>query len=274
MAGGLRSNYLRTIRQDSPWLYWRFPTLNPAHYETIPDLTIGGSRSGVWWNPGAVAGLCAPSILGETAVTDNPPDYCYNPTVGAAAGALPYSGPWSSDLPIKVGVNRTYEWWAKRTSGYAANGMMFWSQASTPITASNGAYVYWAVNTRNIVFAPNGSASAGVTWIDAVPLGPNNNGSDVLVHYVLRFDDVASTAELFINNVSKGVKTGLATAQTYVSNGGLRIGEWAAASVYGQYPWLGKFDEFAIYTGALSTERITAHYLAGIQDPAKRAMFF
>lgn len=89
-----------------------------------------------------------------------------------------------------------------------------------------------------------------VTWASSAP------AYDTWTHWMLVYDDTADTVELFVNGVSKGLKTGI-TAQWHTGSA-LQIGRYQSGQYYyGNQAW------FSVFEKALSSAEILALYNAG-----------
>lgn len=246
--------YKEEVMADSPMLYWRMNDASKAQFATIAD-SSGNGNTGNYWSGCSTAASILPGD-NTTSATELTP---------TSSGVM-YNGP----TLLTAGTTRTIEIWAIRTSlaSDKANPdiAMTFTQSSAPSSGQTGAYCFWGgrfgATARTVQFNPHGNTGGGGTWVDVLPLGPNSNGTNVLVHQVIVWDDSAKSAELYINGVSQGVRSPVGTPGAS-DQGDLRAGAWIAVSG-SFYHWPGYLDEFAIYNGALSATRIKAHYDIGV----------
>lgn len=246
------SQYSAAVIADTPYLYWRFNDANKAQLATVTD-SSGNSHPGNYW----FGCSSSDSLLPNDS----------NKSVRLARGnlGLVYNGPAvivaGATITIECILNRA----ALGDSAITSDFMMPFSQTANPTSGQTGAYCFWGgrfgYSARTVGIAPHGNSGAVTSWTDALPAGPNGDGTGQTIHQAIIFNDTAHTAELFLNGVSQGVKTGVSAAST-ADQSDLRLGSWWAASQPYNYLWDGRIDEFAVYSSALSPTRILAHYNA------------
>jgi len=228
--------YRSVVLEDDPVLYWR---LNESGNLEVEDRS-GNERKGEYRNE---AGLGAPGALEGDPDTSVALDEA---KAGYVKGLTydPFSG------------TKTFELWAKRTSAHEKEDVLF----SGTNGGTAGVFAYIKEGTDNIRLTLNGFGTTA-TWEHAWP------ADEAWVHLVFVVDPSALKATLYVNGVSKGEKTISAYGGTA---GNVRIShDNAVGALKGAFPgWL---DEFAIYEGPLSAERVQAHYEAGSRAPAPPA---
>lgn len=249
--GATSSTYASTVLADSPALYWKLNESGASGTNVYADSSGNGNLGSQY----LVAGQSVPGAI-----------------INSSDTAVHLSGDVNSLIfapiynPFVAGSQRTFEMWIWRD--YPNNAGFFMTFAGGHGAGTDSAYCFWGTGgggfaLGTVDFSPNGNnAGTKATWTNAIPLGPNGDTSGQWIHQVVTYDDSAHVAELFINGVSQGQKTGLST---YVSNDVLRIGHWFESNViFGHLP--AAYDEIAVYPSILSAARIKAHYLAGIAN--------
>ena len=223
-------SYESEVLADGPAMYWRF---GESAGTTAQDETAN-NRDGTY--VGCTLGQTG-AVFGDadTAVDlDGIDDFVrgsYNPFTNATV--------------------RTFEGWANRDVTGAVHALFGGVGNPSPqmTIASAGP-------ASTVEFRPDrGQGGAGdiASWTSAWP------GTAQWVHWVLIFDESADTAELYINNVSQGVVSGVTRA--YPASPGNFV---AGSVVDGALSWFdGRMDEVAVYESALSATRIGVHYTVG-----------
>ncbi len=219
--------YAELVLDSGPAAYWR---LGESSGTSAADASANG-------NDGTYAGGHALGFAGAIAAD---PDTAVELTNAKGRIETPYS-------PFAKGSKRSYEGWAFREEPEGF-GVLF----SGPRLGNSPALYTSAGDPKRVRFdarAEGGSAAVG--WADALP----DDGA--WFHWVLRFDDAANTAELFVNGVSKGTR---AVSEPYHSHpGAFRAGNYAAKA----NSWNGALDEVAVYEDLLDAATVCAHYEAG-----------
>ncbi|HEX8051734.1 MAG TPA: LamG-like jellyroll fold domain-containing protein [Thermoleophilaceae bacterium] len=142
--------------------------------------------------------------------------------------------------PFVNGTASTFEGWAKRTDTSGTH-TLFGGNAST-----RAPILYVPEGSRDILWYSD--VGTGQTrWPDAAPTG-------AWFHWAYVFDEVADTAELFINGVSRGVRT--VTDPYNATPGNLSFGAYAG----GSNGFKGSLDDVAVYPRALSATEIARLY--------------
>lgn len=241
--------YTQTVLAENPLFYYRLNETTTAQFSPVSD-SSGNNNNAEYWT-GCTS---ANGILYSTSNKGIFFDFSNN-------GAV-HNGP----LIISPASTVTIELWAVRTSVAGTLGMTF-SQGSLPSSGNTGAYCYWGgqfgVTQRTVVFSAHGNAAdANVAiWVDAIPAGPNGTGINTIVHQVITFNAVTQTAELFINGVSQGTRTGLGPPGPS-DQGSFRLAHWWSGNQI-LYHWRGVLDEVAGYNTILSADTIRRHYELG-----------
>jgi RHS repeat-associated protein len=159
--------------------------------------------------------------------------------------------------PFLNGASRTFTGWANRDRQDKLDALFGGktSDQSAPQLILGGS---GALPAASVKFSPAGNSGSSVTWDNAWP------GSGQWVHWALKFNEPADTAELFINGQSKGVKS--LTTQWATNPGPLLLGAWGGNDgAWTIFDFDGKLDEFAVYEGALSPSDISGLYTNGPQ---------
>lgn len=225
--------YRSVILEDKPLLYWR---LNESGNTEVEDRS-GHERKGEYRNEAA---------LGASGALEGDPDAA----VGLDEAKAGYVKGLSYD---PFSGTKTFEIWAKRKAAHEKEDVFFGSTNG----GTAGVYAYIKEGTDNIRLTLNGFG-ATATWEHAWPT------DEAWVHVVFVINPSTLKATLYVNGVSKGEKTISAYGGTA---GNVRIShDNATGGIKGAFAgWL---DEFAIYEGELSAERVKAHYDAGTRAPA------
>lgn len=123
---------------------------------------------------------------------------------------------------------------------------------------STGRSFYWGIKQSDGVctLAVYSSGTVGVE--KTIDIGDMTAGT--WYHFVIAFDLSAGSAELFVNNVSKGTMTGFSTAGVYDSTAKVAIGDFGEAE--GNW-WDGKIDEIYLWFKCLTTDEIAVLYNDG-----------
>jgi hypothetical protein len=227
LANPFRDTYATEVLADNPLLYWRLGETSG----TAED-SSGNSRTGTY--SGATQGVT--SAIVSTTNRDKAADFDRVDDVVTSTYA-PYSG------------TITLECWIANIdnpSDGAANMVMLGAAAATQFLITTAGFVaFFYAGLSNVLW----DNDEGVNFDDGTThslAGPH--------HMVLTFNP-SGNGELFINGVSFGTKA----AGAYASNNNFQVGRHAATTA----AFGGTIDEVAIYSGALSSTRIQAHYNAG-----------
>jgi hypothetical protein len=186
----------------------------------------GNARTGAYTGSGVTYGV-AGALSGDanTAVTFDGVNGEVSSTYNPFTGSLSFDG------------------WDLRTA--SANRYDFFSA-----TGANAPNLRCDAATTDITFYPDlNTPGSVVTWAGACPIGS-------YFHWALTWNNATKTAELFINGVSQG--THVSTNAFGAAPGNIRIGTIPSVGKA-----IGTHDEFAIYSGVLSSARILVHYQVG-----------
>ena len=189
----------------------------------------GEDRDGTAFGGVLVGEAASSPIAGETTATDmdGVGNDVYEASSYALSGAVTITG------------------WASLDSTDGGGDILFGSAGG-----ANWHALQVAGTTRNVSWFSN--AAANGSWAATWPAGTGWH------HWALVFSDVANTAELFIDGVSKGQ---VAAAQPWGAVQGVQaFGAFAG----GQY-WDGKMAHVAIFERALSAAEIGGLYSVGIE---------
>lgn len=244
------SPYSQAVLADNPSSYWHLDDPVKSQYAVVADASGNGQTAAYWTGCSGASSLLR-NDAGGGAVSFAP-----------ASQGLIYAGP----TLIVAGAKATIELWAYRRTVGGLLGMTF-TQGSNPSTGNTGAYCLWGGEfgfpATGVEFAADGNASgAAAVWTTpGIPPGPNGDGTGQVIHQVIKWSDAGQQAELWINGVSQGVRTGLGSPAG--DQYGLALGYWAASSAV-NYLWDGVIDEVSTYSYLLSAARIQAHYAAGV----------
>lgn len=225
-------SYDALIISHNPQAYWR---LNDPPGTAAPGVANSG------WLGSVVDG----SVVGTMELsTDKPLANDSNPSVDFTAGGR-------IAIPFDPALNRTdafsYEVWYKQTGGTGSShrSPLWWRDE--PTLGDTRGWVHYVVGEGNTFQ----SSDVYTTWN-----GLDSNmlfAQDEWQHLVSTFD--GKTKKMYLNGVLIAVSTNAVLAVKPVTRPVTTI---SSAS----YPWIGNLDEVAIYTNALSSERVQAHYIA------------
>lgn len=212
---GYSSNVRAAILALTPALFWR---LNETAGTTITD-SSGNGRNGTY------SGI----TLNQTAIVpgDPSPDVCVN---------VPNSGTMNSTyVPNPNGTEvRTWMAFAKRTN--TADDDVYWGQ-----TGGSGGYSLKQNAGASSITLTNYSGTT-VTWTTT---GLSVNA---IHHIALVHDAGVGSAELYVNGISCGLKTGITLSAT------ANTATLGFAGVGGT--WTGNISEFAIFERGLTPQEI------------------
>jgi hypothetical protein len=230
--------YPNVIKSYLPSLYWR---LNETSGTVASDLS-GNGRDGTY---GSGVTLNQPS-----AIVDDPED--------ASALFNNNSNSYVSstfDLSdLSAGWQRTWVGWAFRNANTTTDVILAGQGARHPLFQ-----IY--TGTQNVHFYSDNTVATYANWVNAWP------GNRIWTHFALQIDDVANTAELFINGISKGKQTGMPPINPAAGQ------FWLGRQSGGPY-WNGYLDEIAFYPRLLSPTEISQIYNASfsLSPGAQRAV--
>jgi hypothetical protein len=224
--------YRSVVLEDDPLLYWR---LNASGGGEAEDRS-GHERPGEFRNE---------VQLGAAGALEGDPDAAalFDEAKASYVKGLTYD-PFSG--------TKTFEIWAKRKTAHEKHDVFFGGSNG----GGAGVFAYIQEGTSNIRLTLNGFGTTA-NWEGAWP------GDEQWVHLVFVVVP-GGKATLYVNGISKGEKAVSAYGGTA---GNVRVShDNAVGGVKGAFP--GYLDEFAIYEGPLSAERVTAHYEAATRAPA------
>lgn len=231
--------YASEVAADSPVLWWR---LGESSGTVANDSSAGGTFDGTY-NGGPTLG--ATSLLAtdsDTAVSlDGVNDYVsYSGTVIASSSAV------------------SVEMWFKMSTPAAVSYLF---QVRNATITSEFRVSMETTGALSVVANPTGTNSASFTTA-ATTFGDNQPH-----HLVLTYNDAGDTATLYVDGTSVGSGTVLGTSKLVeVTSVG------AGAQANGNTRMAGVIDEFAIYSTALSSTRVSDHYAAGVGSPANEVV--
>ncbi len=237
---------------------------NPLAYYHLNEASTGSS-SGVpnsGWLGSAVNG----AVVGTLALTND------TPLVGDSNPAMDFSAGGLIAIPFDAALATTnafsYEVWYKENVGSSGIRCPLWWR-DEPVLGDTRGWVHYmwdswdpSWNARGVVFQ---SSDVYTTW--------NGLGSATLYgqgewqHLVCTFD--GKTKKIYVDGVLVAVSTNALLAVKPVTRATMTISS-------SSYPWQGFLDEAAIYTNALSADRVQAHWFAarGANPPAVAPTFF
>lgn len=219
------SPYATAVLADSPLLYWR---LGEASGTTAADAS-GNGNTGTYTNV----------TLGATGLISGT-----DTAAGFAGGA---DERVESAVSIFAATTAyTFEGWAKRTDSLATYSLFGGA------SGSYGPRV--RVNTSGDITFETQYGFTPFTWAAAWP------GNGVAVHWAITVAAGATSAQLFINGVSVGTSAP-GSVPDWGQTAHLVAGSYNTIGA-GAESWKGVLDEYAVYTGILSSARIAAHYAA------------
>jgi hypothetical protein len=221
------ADYPSEVLADGPLLYLRFEDSNMTHNAPVADLGSVG-RGGTYIARGT-------SSMHPTAGAPGTGQAAYMPQTSTGSGAGNCIDVWFGDLIFWPPVI-TYEVWAHRNPGDGEDYARIFQQ--------NGD---WLQEGGPGIIAGPGTDDG--QWHHLV-VTYDSTGSDVL-------------EELYVDGVSVGTAMGIGEL-TY-PYGRLTIG--AEGNMWWMYNhFKGGVDEFAIYEGILSADRVAVHYGTGITE--------
>jgi Concanavalin A-like lectin/glucanases superfamily len=259
-AGG--GAYRDEVMADSPALYWRLGETSGTIANDETANNRDGTYTGVYELATSAYGHSEISAgepqIGEpgAGLVEGDPDHAAYATVGGGGMQIQ-----SSYNPFVNGTQRTFECLWNGGGVFAAMSLIGGNAAS--------AVPHWDLNTLsgNIRFVPNDTLTGATnvaTWTSVI--GPVNAGRSR--HLAVTFDEPNDVAELFVNGVSQGTRTGI-VAQ-YASPGNFVAGSRRATITGAVQGWI---DEVAVYEGILSAERIAVHARAAKSQKLKADVY-
>ena len=218
---------------DSPNGYWRLNEANgPIAYDSW-GLNYGGYSNAV--------------IYGVAGALTNDSDT-----------AVRFDGVNAkTDVPFAASLNAsnfTFECWARVTNGAGTYRSPLTSRDDNP----QRGYIFYA--------------SAGNTWEFWSGKGDMTGWHSIIgpavtlnqwVHLVGTYDSATQTKRFYVNSV---LIAEVVVAYAPNTSRPLRIGGGKTDDVLGTYFFPGDVDEVVVYGTALSSNRVRAHYLAGLQQ--------
>jgi len=257
-------NYEQAVLDDNPVVYLRFEDSNMAHGASAYD-------QGTLGKGGTYIGLGSSYVFGIT--NDNTPlgqaAYLYqiDPAGGAGAGIYIDDG----DAALNYD-DCTYEMWFACDGDITQWSRLFQHNNNWVVESGPGLMM----NSRNSEHGVNGQnhyPEYGIMGGDTTSYtGPGTGKTDdgFWHHIVITYDSTGSgvVKELFYDGYSRGTWVGPNDLRYDATQ--LVIG--AEGNIWYFYNKLvGAVDEFAVYDGILSPERILAHYVAA-PEPATLAL--
>lgn len=244
--------YDSLVLAKNPITYWRLNESSTVSYPGVPNSSFLGS---------AVDG----TVVGTLALSSD------TPLVGDSNPCIDFTAGGRIAIPFDRLLNQTnqfsYEVWYKENTGSSGIRCPLWWR-DEPVTGDTRGWVHYmwdnwdpAWNGRGVVFQ---SSDTFTTW----------NGLGTASLYAqsewqlldCTFD--GKVKKIYINGVLIAASTNAVLSVKPVQRAVTTISS-------GSYPWQGLLDEAAIYTNALSADRIQAHYVAarGTQPPAVAPTF-
>lgn len=225
------TTYTDEVLADSPWLYWK---LDETSGTTATD-SSGNGRSGTYTNS---------PTLNQTALINEGKSVDFDGTNDHVKYTLAsnFTGSFTMECWINSDTYASFPGvfgaWAANSSGNYGSNLQLSNTGSFDVNLARSNFTFWDVNVGGF-----GSVSTGTRY-----------------HVALVVDDVNDTAKVFINGTQAGSTiTGLGPIGLGASGKELRVGSLGSIGGF----WNGKIQGFAVYTTALSSTRILAHYNAG-----------
>ncbi len=239
-----RADYSSTVLSQNPAAYYHLnETVQPATYHPTNSGSLGASADGTY------NGL--PSV-------NQPGPFAGSVSVGLNGTSQSITTPWVAGLNTRP---FSFEIWANPglypEFAYLASSVQTSSPRSGWYLAQDNGSTFGLGNAYVVrMFYQNGTTPA-------ITLSAPITTAGVWTHIVLTFD--GTTATLYTNGVvaSSGVPAG------YVPNvnAPFSVGERSDIA----FNWPGNVAEVAMYPGALSQARVTAHYTAATSAPGTYA---
>jgi hypothetical protein len=219
-VAGSPSSYAAAVAADTPALDWQTRDTSGSVAHDATTNHRDGTYSGGY------------TLNNAGPITTDPASRSV--TLDGSTGAInstynPFSG------------QTTFEGWFNRANATSTDAL-FGDSNGHIMLRLNGNDVQWFPNTNDSV----------VTWSSAWP------GTNQWVYVVLEEDNTNHTARLRINNVDKGLQTGIPDYNP--SPGTLMVGARGGP----QDPWAGATAEIAIYNTLLGATRTNTHYHAAV----------
>jgi len=231
LPGGNPLIYVNEVLADTPWAYWR---LGETSGTTALDIS-GNARNATYTN--------SPTLGANPLITvDNSVD-------------LDGTNDYASFTPgTAVTGNFTYECWINADSFSSFPGLVSGWNANS--SGNYGSIILLADTGVVEIYAAN-STFTGWSYTDSTGY---TLSTGTTYHLVFVNDDTNNTAKLYVNGVEQYSSSGKTTAMGMVNASKiLSIGRATTSNYFN-----GRIDEVAIYTKALSADRILTHYRAGV----------
>lgn len=215
--------YPTEIMKDSPILYWR---LGESAGATTATDTSGNARTGTYSGP----------VLGQTGLISGDIDTC--PSFDGVNDVVSRA----DEAALDLGNEFTLEAWAYSTLAATKQSVVGKNSVQDQYginLLANGTIEGWIRDATSYRIATGGAWTTGQT-----------------LHLVLR--KTTTQVILYVNGVEVGVGASGATTAPRDTASAFQVGITAAIT-----PFQGRIDEVAVYSTALSPERIAAHAVAG-----------
>ena len=242
-----RADYPSTVLSQGPLGYWRLNETTQPQYHTnaANSGSLGASASGTYVSS-PVRSTAGPFAGSDAVGFDGSSQYVTTPWV---------AGLNTPQFTVELWVNPAYVPFTNAAVAYVAASAHLASPRSGWYLAQDDGSTFGEGSAYTFrMFYQNGSTPA-ISLSTPVLTG--------WTHLVITFD--GTTASIYTNGTvaNSGIPLGYVPNVDAPFNVGIRSD--------GGYPWPGQAAEAAIYSGALSANRVAAHYHAATTAPATYA---
>jgi Concanavalin A-like lectin/glucanases superfamily len=221
------TNYEEAVLSSGPTIFLPLQETAGTNADDIsPGNHDGTYSAGVTL---AQAGL-VPGYLADTAVQ-------FNGTNGRIT---------TTYAPFTPGSSFTAEGWAVRDNNSSSHALLSSEGPSAMVI------LMLSSGTNEMMFY-NSSLSYPLNWLNAAP----NPGTPF--HWALTYNDTTQVAELFVNGVSRGTKSGFA-GPFPAGLGNVEWGSWGNLN----WLWPGRMSYVSLCPSVLSAAKIAQHYQLGV----------
>jgi len=261
-AGRVSGGYYDVVMADGPTGYWRLGETSGAAVNAANPGTYNGSYTGGTRGVGGALPLDADKAFylpGGTANYASVPDNAVFDTI--LNGSFTYETWLYDSAPAPNGGNNYSIFYKADSTNFTKNSVWWYRTRGTTGTGVGGGNYAFAVSdintVTNSITIPN---PAG-----AQPSGVGNPGDQRWHHYAVVFDRAAGKAYGYVDGIEVARNDSLVAQNPITNVGALFIG----SNYSPKDAWLGRIDEAAIYSRALSPNEVQEHYNAAVGAPGE-----